>query len=320
MKKGHTWLWLLLLALLFVLSLTTGSSRSTPAEIIRALRNPDDPLRYIVLELRLPRTLSALLCGAVLGISGAVFQAVLKNPMADPYVLGISSGGSLGAAIGACLGAVSLTVPALAGGLFASLLILLLSLRHQSQTRLILSGVAINYLCSSLLTLVMLLAHEQYQRIMFWTLGSFSAASYRQTLAVLVLFLASFLPLPFFTNQLDMMLLDTSSALSLGLDIKRFRVVFILLPTLSVSVCVASYGIIGFVGLLAPHIARILVGPKHQKMLPFCGLFGALLLLASDILCRVILPSGEMPVGVITALLGTPLFLLMLHRGRYQYG
>lgn len=248
MKKGHTWLWLLLLALLFVLSLTTGSSRSTPAEIIRALRSPDDPLRYIVLELRLPRTLSALLCGAVLGISGAVFQAVLKNPMADPYVLGISSGGSLERQSER----VSERSPDRAGArrrAFASLLILLLSpspkpdtadpLRRRDKLPVFIVADTRHASCPRTVPADHVLdAWFVFRR--FVPADSCGACSVSRLVPSVA----------FFTNQLDMMLLDTSSALSLGLDIKRFRVVFILLPTLSVSVCVASYGVIGFVDFL----------------------------------------------------------------------
>jgi iron complex transport system permease protein len=318
----HSFHWVLPITtfLFVILSLMMGSSRSSLGEIIRAFQGQDPPLWYIIVHLRIPRTIAALCCGAILGLSGAVFQAVLKNPMADPYVLGISSGGSLGAAIGAALGAVSLTIPALIGGLGASLFILAVSLRHQGQTRLILSGVAVTYLCSSLLTLIMLLEREQYQRIMFWTLGSFSASTFRQAAMAAVLAILMFPPLWRHSKELDMMLLDSSSALSLGLDIRRYRLLFLLLPTIAVSVCVASFGVIGFIGLLAPHIARLLSGPKHHRLLPASAACGSLLLLASDIICRVVLPTGEMPVGVITALVGTPLFLMMLHRGRYQYG
>lgn len=170
------------------------------------------------------------------------------------------------------------------------------------------------------MTLFMLLEHERYERILFWTMGSLSASSGRQAAITSVVLAGTCIPLLFLTKELDMMLLDTSSALSMGLDIQRYRAVFVLLPTIAVSVCVSFYGVIGFVGLLAPHLSRILKGPKHRSLLPASGICGAVLLLSSDIVCRVILPSGEMPVGVITSLLGTPVLLLMLHRGRYQYG
>lgn len=313
---------LFLLAALALASLMVGSSSYPAWEVARTLLGKgDDPaLSYIVASMRLPRTIAAVLCGMVLATSGCLFQAVLRNPMADPFVLGVSSGGSLGAAIGLSFGLVNLTAPAMVGGFASAFLVLLLSLRHQSQTRLILTGVALNYLCSSLMTLCMMLDYDQYQRIIFWTMGSFSAVTFQGVRIVAICYLLSLIPLLPVAGSLDLLLLDDASALSMGLDIHRTRILVIAIATFPVAVSVAWFGVIGFVGLLAPHVARLMVGPSHKRLLPLCSLLGADLLLASDLACRVILPSGELPAGVITSLLGTPLLILMLRRGSVRHG
>lgn len=307
---------MLLLLMLFFASLLVGSSSYPLSEILNTLTGSgtDPSLSYIIWAMRLPRTLAVIVCGMVLATSGCLFQAVLRNPMADPFVLGVSSGGSLGAAIGLLFGLIDLTFPAMAGGFACALFVLLLSLRHQSQNRLILSGVALNYLCSSLMTLCMMLDYSHYQRILFWTMGSFSAASFQGVRIVSLCYLLSLLPLFCIGKHLDLLLLDDASALSMGLDIKKMRLVVVAIATFPVAVTVAWFGVIGFVGLLAPHVARLLVGPSHRRLMPLCALCGANLLLASDLICRIILPSGELPAGVITSLLGTPLLLLMLHK------
>ncbi len=318
-------IWIVPLFLLVVLacaSLMVGSSSYPAGEVVRTLLGKgDDPaLSYIISGMRLPRTFAALLCGMVLATGGCLFQAVLRNPMADPFVLGVSSGGALGAAIGLTFGLTNLTAPAMAGGFASAFLVLLLSLRHQSQTRLILTGVALNYLCSSLMTLCMMLDYDQYQRIIFWTMGSFSTVTFQGVRILAISYLLSLIPLTLVAGSLDLLLLDDASALSVGLDIHRARVTSIAIATFPVAVTVAWFGVIGFVGLLAPHVARLLVGPSHKRLLPLCALLGADLLLASDLVCRVILPSGELPAGVITSLLGTPLLILMLHRGSVRHG
>jgi len=313
---------ILLLLVLIPLSLVLGSANTSLQEVFSSLigRGHDQSITYIVTKLRLPRILCALLCGASLSISGVVFQAVLQNSMADPFILGVSSGGSLGAAIAVSLGVSSLTGFSLLGSMFSALLILCFASHHPSQTRLILSGVAINYLFSSLMTLLMFLNHQHYERIFFWTLGSFGASTYLQFLGTACAFAVAFIPLLFCTKELDMLLMDTSSALSMGLNVRKYQSLFLGLGTIAVAPCVANFGVIGFIGLLSPHLCRLVLGPKHKRLLPSSALMGSLLLLGSDTLARLILPSGEMPVGVVTSLLGTPLLIFMLKKSRYNYG
>jgi iron complex transport system permease protein len=169
------------------------------------------------------------------------------------------------------------------------------------------------------MTLLMFLNHEQYERILFWTLGSFSSSTWIQVAFTFFCSLVCIIPLYFKHRDLDMLLLDEGSALSGGLPMGKARILLLLLSSFGVATCVSFFGVIGFIGLMAPHIIRIIIGPNHKKLLlPTC-LLGSLLLLGSDTLSRCLLQSGEMPVGVITSLLGAPLFVWMLRKGRYTY-
>ncbi len=325
MKRRVTLALALSTLLLGMISLTLGPAGISLADTLLVLTGKSTTLsqQYIIFQLRLPRVLTAILCGAILAGAGAVFQAVLRNPMADPFVLGVSAGASFGVALAITVGyAAFLGLPfsALLGALATTLLIFLVGSRHKvSQTTLLLTGVAANYILSAGMTLLMFLNHEQYDRILFWTLGSFSSSTWKQVLIMLISVLLFAVPIRLAHAEMDMLLLDEGSALASGLPLQKIRLILLLLATFAVATCVAFFGIIGFIGLMAPHMARLLLGPKHSKMLlPTC-LFGSFLLLGSDTLARLLLPTGEMPVGIITSILGAPLFIWMLRKGRYAY-
>ena len=308
-----------------IVSLTLGPARLSLADTLLALtgKSLNASHTYILFQLRLPRVLTAILCGAILGGAGAVFQAVLRNPMADPFVLGVSAGASFGVALSITLGyATFLGLPfsALLGALATTHLIFLVGSKHKvSQTTLLLTGVAANYILSAGMTLLMFLNHEHYDRILFWTLGSFTSSTWQQVFLMVLCILVFIVPMRLSHTEMDMLLLDEGSALASGLPLQKIRILLLLLATFAVATCVSFFGVIGFIGLMAPHMARLLLGPKHSKMLlPTC-LFGSVLLLGSDTLARLLLPSGEMPVGVITSILGAPLFIWMLRKGRYAY-
>jgi len=325
MKKTLPAVLIPLLVLLAFLSLGIGPASIGWKETFSALTglNNNANQSYIILSLRLPRILGAILCGAILGVSGAVFQAVLKNPMADPFILGISSGASFGVALALSLGFGSifgLPFPALVGALGTTLAIFFFSTRNgSSNTTLLLTGVSANYILSAAMTLLLFLNKEQYQRILFWTLGSFSSTTYNQVLISFISFILLFALLSLGSNKLDLLLLDEASALSLGLAVKRTKLLYLIISSLAVAICVSFFGVIGFIGLMAPHIIRLLVGPKHATLLLPSALLGAFLLLFSDTLSRMLLHSGEMPVGVVTSLIGAPLFIFLLRKGGYSY-
>lgn len=312
--------------LLMLLSLTLGPSHIQLSDTLAILAGKAGSANqsYIIWQLRLPRILSSFLTGAILGLSGAVFQASLRNPMADPFILGISSGASFGVAFALFVGFAplfGLPSSALVGALLTTLCIVFLSSRRKnSSTTLLLTGVAFNYILSSGMTLLMFLHKEQYQRILFWTLGSFSSSTYAQVIVVLIAWIALYIPVSLKHQSMDMLLLDELSARAGGLSVKRTRIALLMLASFATALCVSYFGVIGFIGLMAPHTTRLLVGPKHQNLLLPSSLFGGFLLLASDTLSRILLPSGELPVGIITSLLGVPLFIYLLRRGRYFYG
>lgn len=325
MNKRLAFALALAILLLGVVSLTLGPAKIPFSDTFLTLtgRPSNASHSYIIFQLRLPRVLTAILCGATLAGAGAVFQAVLRNPMADPFVLGVSSGASFGVALAISFGyatLLGLPLSALLGALATTALIFLVGARNRvNQTTLLLTGVAANYVLSAGMTLLMFLNHEHYDRILFWTLGSFTSSTWTQV-GYMVLCAGIFLiPVRLSHTELDMLLLDEGSALASGVPLKRTRLLLLLVASFAVAACVAFFGVIGFIGLMAPHMARVVLGPKHNKMFfPTC-LIGSLLLLGSDTLARLLLPTGELPVGVITSILGAPLFIWMLRKGRYAY-
>lgn len=312
--------------LLMALSLTVGPSNIKLVDTLAIVagKSSSASQSYIIWQLRLPRILASFFCGAILSLSGAVFQASLRNPMADPFILGISSGASFGVAVAVFFGFAplfGLPGSALVGAIGTTLgIIMLAARRRSSSTTLLLTGVAFNYILSAAMTLLMFLHKEQYQRILFWTLGSFSSSTYVQVFVIFIAWSILFITLSLNSSSMDMLLLDELSARSGGLSVKRTRVSLLLLASFATALCVAYFGVIGFIGLMAPHATRLLVGPKHKSLLLPSSLLGGVLLLSSDTLSRILLPSGELPVGVITSLLGVPVFIHLLRRGKYFYG
>lgn len=282
----------------------------------------------IIWNLRFPRTLTAVVAGAILSVAGMVYQALFRNPMADPYVLGISSGAAFGVAFASFVGFISgatgvwqLPLTAFLGSFGTALVIMILSGgTRRSPTTLLLTGIALNFFLSALMTLFMYLNRAQLQSIMQWTLGSFASASWSKLAILCGAALITIIPLLFFTRELDILLLDEASASSLGVSVKKVRLILLLLSTFATSITVAFCGVIGFVGLMIPHMFRLITGPRHRLLLLFSLLGGSLMAVLSDMIARTAVAPSELPVGVITALAGTPLFffLLIQHRRSQQ--
>ncbi|MFA5698644.1 MAG: iron ABC transporter permease [Sphaerochaeta sp.] len=326
MKRNLAWVLLLAIITVALFALTVGSSSIGLVSTLKVLtgQNPSASQRYIIINLRLVRIIASLFAGAILALSGLSYQAVLRNPMADPFILGVSSGSSFGVALAIYFGfatRVGLPSSALGGALGTTLFILALASRKRSSnTVLLLSGVAANYILSAAMTLLLFLNREQYQRILSWSLGSFSTATWAQVIIVTLVALFLFLFLHLNNKNLDLLLLDEGSARSSGLAVETVRYRLLIISSFATALCVAFFGVIGFIGLMAPHITRLILGAKHKRLLLPTALFGALLLLFSDTLARILLPAGELPVGVITSLLGVPLFLTLILKGRYRFG
>ncbi len=274
----------------------------------------------IVWTLRLPRILTSFVAGIILSVAGMVYQALFRNPMADPYVLGISSGAAFGVSLAAFLGFIGgatgvwqVPLVAFAGAAGTAIFIMMLSGGvRRSPTALLLTGIALNFLLSALMTLFMYLNRAQLQSIMQWTLGSFGSSSWNKLLVMGSMGMVGIIPIIFLTKELDILLLDEASARSIGVSVKTVRLVLLLFSTLATAVTVAFCGTIGFVGLMVPHIMRLVTGPRHRLLLPFSVMGGALMMVGADTVSRTVLGASELPVGVITAIAGAPLFIILL--------
>lgn len=284
----------------------------------------------IVGQIRLPRTLLGIATGGVLALAGVAMQGLFRNPLADPGLIGVSSGAALGAAIaivfGASLGGLPeafapylLSACAFAGGLLVTALVYRLG-RHNGQTSvatMLLAGIALTALAGALIGLFTYLADDATLRTLtFWNLGSLNGASYPRLWPLLLITLLVACWLPRRVNTLNALLLGESEARHLGFDVERLKVELILCTALGVGAAVAAAGMIGFIGLVVPHLLRLIVGPDHRVLLPASMFGGAILLLLADLVARLALAPAELPIGIVTALIGAPFFLYLLMRGR----
>ena len=299
-------------------SLATGSLPLSPLEVLRALFGDEAGLGgEVVRKLRLPRTLAGLACGGLLALAGALMQVLLKNPLADPYVLGISGGASVGALAAMLFGLplVLLHAGAFAGALATMLLVFGLAHGDGSwtQTRLLLTGVIVAAGCGALVALMLSVAPEfQLRGMLFWLMGDLSQAeSPWPALLVLVLGLVAVLP---FSRDLGLLARGELSAQLLGVPVARLRLLIYALASLFTAVAVTIAGSIGFIGLIVPHLVRLAAGNDLRLLLPASVLAGATLLVAADTLARILVAPQQLPVGVLTAMLGVPVFLYLLSR------
>ncbi len=284
----------------------------------------------IVGQIRLPRTLLGLAVGAVLALSGVAMQGLFRNPLADPGLVGVSSGAALGAAVaivaGASLGGLPepfqpylLSICAFAGGLGVTAIVYRLGRRdgHTSVSTMLLAGVAMTALAGSIIGLFTYLADDASLRTLtFWNLGTLNGASYARLWPLLLVCVAVILWLPRRAKALNALLLGESEARHLGIEVERLKRELILCIALGVGAAVAAAGLIGFIGLIVPHLMRLLTGPDHRIVLPASALAGASLLLFADIFARLVMAPAELPIGIVTVFIGAPFFLFLLVRGR----
>lgn len=271
----------------------------------------------IILNLRIPRILMAILTGMNLAVTGAVYQAIFRNDMADPYMLGISSGASLGAAIGFITSGFS-PFYAFAGALVANVLVIGLSgMKGKVSTiRLLLSGLAINYFFSALLSLIKTYSEDKLLTIFTWGMGSLSAASYSRVIILSIITVPVFIIFLILRKELNILLMGEDAAKALGLDVGRIRKILLGVSSLLIATTVAFTGTIGFVGLIIPHVVRLIFGSNYRKTLPITAFLGMIFLLLCDNLSRALMPSGEIPIGIITSLLGAPYFMYLIYKQR----
>ena len=332
----------LILGAVSVFSLTFGALSSDLGETLRSLGHfwglLNDPnlgaLPQVIGQIRLPRLLMGMIAGAGLAVTGAVLQALFRNPMADPGLLGVSSGAALGAAAAIVLGLTFAPLFALFGnwlllmmaffGSFLSLSIVYRLARFNGRTdiaTMLLAGVAVNAITGALIGLLSYLASDtQLRDIVFWSLGSLSVNDWSKLLIALIIVLPGCTLLLFYAKALNAHLLGESEARHLGFDVETIKKRLILLCALIVSVIVSMSGIIGFVGLIVPHLIRLIFGPDHRLLLPASALSGAILLVLGDVIARTLISPAEIPIGIITAVLGGPFFMALLIRYKRRQG
>jgi ABC-type Fe3+-siderophore transport system, permease component len=327
--RPSLWLPALLTSLLLVagcVSLFAGSVAISPGEVGRALLGRDETvLEIIVWQLRVPRTLLAMLVGASLGLSGAVLQGLLRNPLAEPGLLGVSAAAALGAVVAfytgfAALFLLALPLGGMAGAAIAVALLLLLSGPGASTLTLILAGVAVSSLAGALTALALNLSPNPYAatEIVFWMMGSLADRSFEHVRMAVACMLPGWLLLLSTRRAIDALSLGEDAATSLGFRVRAVRLRAVFGTALAVGAAVSISGTIGFVGLVVPHLLRPLVGAQPGRLLGVSALAGALLLTATDIVVRLLAPGPEIKIGVLTALFGAPFFFFLLLRLRRE--
>jgi iron complex transport system permease protein len=304
------------------------------AEILLARLSGDTTLLegrdvLVVLNIRLPRVLLGLLVGAALAVSGALMQGLFRNPLADPGLVGVSAGAGLAAAATIVLGdrfltGMAMKLPfavlpfgAFCGGLASTLALYLIATRQgrTSVATMLLAGVALGALAGALTGLLAYISDDRQLRdLTFWSLGSLGGASWTKLSAVAPIVLPLLLAMPFLARGLNGLMLGEAEAYHLGIPVQRIKALAILLVALAVGASVASAGLIGFVGIVVPHLIRLAIGPDHRLLLPLSALGGAILLVAADIVARLIVAPSELPIGIVTAAIGAPFFLWLLLR------
>lgn len=324
----------LLLGLVSILALFAGPVRVAPDTVLAILLARltgvhlgawPPGAEQIVWQIRAPRVVLAGLVGATLATTGAAYQGVFRNPLAEPYLIGVAAGAGLGATmvlvspLSGTWHGLSLVTPAAFLGAMAAVLLAMAVSRaaHLAYgAGLVLAGVAVAAMCNALTSFLLMVHNARLASVFAWLMGGFTASTWSRV-GVLVLYaLPCLLVLALHARLLNVLLLDDEQAQHLGVNVERLRLVILIAASLAAAAAVSVSGLIGFVGLIVPHIARQLVGPDHRRLLPLVLVGGATLLILADLVARVAVAPSEMPVGVVTAFLGGPFFLYLLWRGR----
>ncbi len=316
---------MLVLLMAVFLGLSLGSSQSGIKAVFQNILGigPHDPMvATIIWKIRFPRILLATLVGGTLSLGGLVFQALLKNPLAEPYILGISGGSAIGAIIGILIGFAKfpgVSLMAFSGSIGTLLLILVMSSGQTilKKDALLLSGVMVNAFCGAVIMfLVSLTQDARLHNIIFWLMGDLSMVDMPQVGILAAMLLPCFFLLFWFSNSMNLLLMGKEMAQTMGVNVKAVTVTLLVVTSFMVSATVSYCGLVGFVGLVVPHLLRLLFGPDHRVLVPACVFGGGAYLVFCDVLARALPEQGEMPAGVITAMVGAPLFIYLLKRTR----
>lgn len=278
----------------------------------------------IIWTIRFPRILLSMFAGAALAFSGTTYQGLFRNPMAEPYVLGVSAGAALGGTLSIILGITAVMgmagagAMAFIGAVIAAFVVYILGMKQgrASMTYLILAGVAINSLLSSIISFLMILNKQKLERIILWTMGSFSAASWDKVIIQGVCTLLGIIIIYCYGRDLNLILLGEENAKYLGVEVEKVKKILLVVSSFISAITVSMTGIIGFVGLIVPHAVRMVVGPDHRALMPYSALVGSIFVVIADTMARTLMPPVEIPVGIITSLFGAPFFLYLLIKAK----
>jgi iron complex transport system permease protein len=320
---------LFFLIVLFLASVLVGSAGFSASQVIGSIfgLNKNQIIHDILFDYRIPRITFALITGFILGVAGGVMQTLTRNPLADPYISGMSTGAAVGAALAFTIPFLPFySVPLLAflGGIGALMLSMFIARRSGgSSMSFILAGIAVGTFANAILMIIISINPYQSHGILYWLFGSFSTASWGAVETVLIVSIPSLLLIFWFARDVNLMLFGEDHAKQLGVNAKLLWPALLILASISVAVCVAYAGVIGFIGLVSAHVVRLAVGSDNRFVLPLAGFTGALLLLASDDIVRV--PIGlfggiELPVGSVTAMIGVPVFIYLLVKKGKGFG
>ena len=308
-----------------MISLTMGTAQVTIGEGISVLmgQSSDQANRTIIMDVRLPRIIGATVVGMALATSGTAMQALFRNPMADPFILGTSSGAALGIAVGMVLGVYSgmlgfglISIMGFVFALGATMLVMMLGRisGRMSNTGILLSGIVVSSFLLSIISLLYVFNHDKIASIYLWTMGGFNGVSWDKIQLITLPILAGVIFLSFNAREFNAIVIGEDYASGIGMNIERFKKTTMIVTAMLVAFSVFVSGIIGFVGIIVPHLMRMVFGVDHKKMMLLSAMGGGIFLLICDTLSRALLANAEIPVGIVTSLCGAPFFLLILRR------
>ena len=335
--KLASWTFLLIvltvgLLLSIIVAVCIGVIDISPGKVLSILfgqiTDPNDTDANIIMSIRLPRVLLAAAIGAALSVAGVAMQGVFRNPMASPSILGISSGAAFGASLAIVLGASFATgqfaIPAMAFIFCVGTMLLVYFISksggHVPVETLLLAGIAVGAFFSAMVSFMQFIAGDKLEGLVFWLMGGFGRADWQQLWIALPLIVIGSFVIMYYARELNAMTIGEDHATSLGVDTQKVILIMIIVTSIVVAAAVSFSGVIGFVGLIVPHIIRIIIGPDHRILVPASILAGASFLVIMDTLARTLMAPTEIPVGIITAMLGAPFFIYLLRRRKHMMG
>ncbi|WDN90404.1 iron complex transport system permease protein [Desulfosarcina sp. BuS5] len=313
----------IILLIVILAALAIGSTSTGIKAVYQAFfghEDADSMTRAIILHLRLPRAVLAALVGAALSLGGLVFQAILRNPLAEPYILGISGGSAIGAILGILMGLSrfpGVSLLSFTGSIIILFLIIIISSGHSilKKDSLLLAGVMVNSFCSAVIMfLISMTQDSRLHNIMFWLMGDLSLADLNKAGILAAILCPCFILIFLLSNSMNILLLGKEMAITMGISVKAITLTLLITTSLMVSATVSNCGLIGFVGLVIPHILRLILGSDHRVLVPACILGGGTYMVVCDLMARTLPDQGEMPAGVITAMIGAPIFIFLLKK------